>query len=197
MTVTLTPEHKSAITGMVRIGINSGIAALNAMTGGTARLTPVRLDVVTAREAANLMGLPGSGAVSAITMRFHGQIAGAAAILFPPGSASNMAVALTGEPPLANGLSQAGSSALSELGNIMINSLVGSITNAVQLRAIFSVPAYHEETPAELAAGFFGDGALALAVAHFSMDEPLVEGIILVFFESPHLAALAGGTISP
>ena len=81
---------------------------------------------------------------------------------------------------------------LSEVGNIIINSVMGSITNFVNQRLDYSVPHYAENAIHKLVGNHIDDPeySIILAKAHFSIENLEVDGEIILIFGVGSLEAL-------
>ncbi len=88
--------------------------------------------------------------LSCVKLDFFGSFSGTAALVFPPDSAANLVSALTGEGANTPGLNAVMAGTLNEVGNIVINGIIGSISNILSDPMDFSVPTYQEGLLADL-----------------------------------------------
>lgn len=193
MAISLTPWQKDALTEIVNIGVGRGAATLNTMCRSYVRLSVPTLEVIDAAELAGKLGGFSSETISTVTMPFNGQINGLAAILFPPESASNLVTALTGEDPIFTGLDSIRTAALSEVGNIIINGVMGAVVNILNMNIIYSTPQYLEDSVKAALSVFHIGEAVIMAKARFQIEEFSVEGDILLLFEVGSFATLIDG----
>jgi chemotaxis protein CheC len=86
------------------------------------------------------------------------------------------------------------SGALTEVGNIVLNSLMGSIVNLIQQRLEFVVPFYSEDTPSNIIRAMTGSDEashLIMAKTSFQIERNAVEGCIIIVFEIAFMSKLA------
>ncbi len=115
-------------------------------------------------------------------MNFHGDFNGNASLMFPPESARTLVAVLTGETADSTDLDDLRSGTLAEVGNILLNGVMGSLSNMLASTLDYSVPSYQEGTLNKLL-GHQQAEAVLMARATFHIDELRIVGDILLFFE--------------
>lgn len=193
MTINLTSWQKDALTEIINIGVGRGAAMLNSMCRSYVRLSVPSMDVIEVGELADKLKRFESDTLSTVVMPFSGPINGMASILFPPDSASNLVTALTGEDPVFTGMDSMRSATLSEVGNIIINGVIGAVANMLQMDITYSPPSYLEESLRAIISAFHMGEVVIMARARFMVEEFNVEGDILLLFEVGSFAALIKG----
>lgn len=193
MAIELTPWQKDALTEIINIGVGRGAATLNSMCNSYVRLSVPSMDMIGVNELADRLKKFESDTLATVVMPFSGPITGLASILFPPDSASNLVTALTGEDPVFSGLDSMRSSTLSEVGNIIINGVVGAVANMLQMDISYSAPHYLEDSLRAFTSLFSMGEVVIMARARFTVEEFNVEGDILLLFEVGSFAALIKG----
>jgi chemotaxis protein CheC len=180
----LSDEQKSDLAEIVNIAVGQAAAALNDLTGLPVELTVPEVDVVTVPALARTFGPLVEEALASVQMAFRGGLDGSAFLVFPPSSAAKLASAVAGGPaaPIADGMH---SGTLTEIGNILINAVVGAIANLLDLRLRYSLPVYAEGRVMDLlAAERTGRVPVVLvARARFEIRESQVDGSLLLLFE--------------
>jgi len=83
-------------------------------------------------------------------MSFDGSFSGNAALIFSPESAMILVSTLTDEPPIPGEMDALCMGTLTEVGNILMNGVIGSISNALQAKMHFSLPGYMESEADDL-----------------------------------------------
>jgi len=130
--------------------------------------------------------------ISCVQLDFHGSFAGTAALVFPPQSASMLVAALTGEDPGGPSLNAVMAGTLNEVGNILINGVIGTIGNILSTPFDFSLPNYVEGKLEELLC--LGkqsvDPTVLLIRTRFRVQERQIEGNIFLIFELGSFEAL-------
>ena len=123
--------------------------------------------------------------ICAAQLPFSGEFSGTARLLFPTDSAQVLTQALTGEQPESPDFEQAKEEMLTEVGNIVLNSVIGAIGNAVTQELRFSVPTYVEDSIDNLlhSSSVTSQAKILLAQARFNIEELQIAGDIILFFQ--------------
>ena len=134
---------------------------------------------------------PESDLISSVQLRFDGSFTGTASLVFPPDSAGKLVDILTGEAFGADDLDEIRVGTLTEVGNIVINGVMGSIANILQERINYSVPTYLEgNVDGLLPQAQSEDATILIAHTRFKVQEHHIEGNIILFFEVGSFDAL-------
>jgi chemotaxis protein CheC len=180
----LSEQQKTDLAEVVNIGVGHAASALNDLTGLHVELTVPEVDVVTVSALAKAFGRLVEDAVSSVQMGFRGGLDGCAFLVFPPSSAAKLASLVTGEPASGTSVGMH-SGTLTEIGNILINSVVGAIANLLDLPLRYSLPVYAEERVMDLLAAHRSESVpvVLVAKARFEIRQSQVEGSLLLLFE--------------
>ena len=185
----ITAEQTDALTELVNIGVGHAASTLNSLIGHKIRLVVPHIEVVSLDDVINNPEVSSSNDISAVSMGFRGSFNGNASLMFPIESASTLVCVLNDEPPESEQLDELRSGTLAEVGNILINGVMGSIGNMLAASLNYSVPSYHESSLADIL-GHEQNEAVLLARTNFFIDELRIEGNILLFFEIESFHAL-------
>jgi chemotaxis protein CheC len=179
----LTAEQKADLAEVVNVGVGHAASALNDLTGLHVELTVPDVDVVTVPELSRVFGRLVEEAVASVQMGFRGGLDGCAFLVFPPSSATKLASLVAGETEGSGAGMHSGT--LTEVGNILINAVVGAIANLLDLTLRYSLPVYAEERVMALLAahGSHGIPVVLVARARFEIRQSQVEGSLLLLFE--------------
>ena len=174
-----------ALKEIVNVGVGRAAAALNELLEAHIELNvpavlilhPEHIDL----QATSL----GGGEVACVQLDFKGSFTGTAALVFPPQSAANLVGALTGEGDDALQMNAVMAGTLSEIGNIVINAVIGSIGNLLEQTFEYSLPNYLEGHINDLLRGANADAeySILLIQTHFLVSNKQIEGNIFIFFE--------------
>lgn len=98
-------------------------------------------------------------------------------MIFPSKSGAKLVALLTGEDPEPGHLERMRAEVLTEVGNILLNGLMGSITNIVHEHLDYGLPVYLEETAKGLMESFHAmpEAAVLLAQAQFFIGKSSFE----------------------
>jgi chemotaxis protein CheC len=90
---------------------------------------------------------------------------------------------LTGEDIGSPDLDDLKIGTLSEIGNILINGVMGSIGNVLQQHINYAIPVYLEDTIDNLLPDGKSDATILLAQASFTIEQLQIIGDIILIFE--------------
>lgn len=175
--MTVSDDELDALRELINIGVGRAAGALNDLTGHTVQLNVPWVDLIRPdRIGASIGGEPGCR-LACVRLHFQGGLRGAADLIFPSASASKLVALLSGEETDPGSLDRLRAEVLTEIGNILLNGLMGSITNIVQEHLDYGVPVYLEETAEGLVASFqtAPEAALLLAQAQFFVGKSSFE----------------------
>lgn len=182
----LTADEIDALKELINIGVGSAAGMLNEMIQFPIQLQIPDIDLVSANELrSELKKRFGIEPLSTVQLGFNGSFSGRAQLLFPTESAVNLVSVLTGEEKGSPDLDSLKISTLSEVGNMIINGVMGSIGNVLDQPLDYEVPYYAEEEIEDLLLKekSLDTGSVLLAPAHFSIEELQIQGDILLFFD--------------
>jgi chemotaxis protein CheC len=187
-------EAIDAIREIVNIGVGRAAGQLQEMTGSHIRLQIPNITIVPFNEITTVGNTLISGdTLSAVLLDFKGTFSGISAVVFPPESAAALVMLLTGEQEKSPELDAMRIEALKEVGNIIINAVMGSIANILSEHLIYSIPMYYEGPIVNLAGlrrKNVHDECVLLARTNFMVEKLNIEGDILLILEIGSLEAL-------
>jgi chemotaxis protein CheC len=181
-----------ALKEIVNIGVGKAAASLNELLEAHIDLEVPAITLFELEDLdGDLHGFTGSD-ISCVRLDFHGSFTGTAALVFPPQSAAKLVAALTGEDPGGPSLNAVMAGTLNEVGNIVINGVIGTIGNILAKPFDFSLPSYIEGSLEELLkVGGPSAGLTVLLIrTTFRVQERQIEGNIFMIFELGSFDAL-------
>jgi chemotaxis protein CheC len=186
------PEHVDALQELLNIGVGRSAGSLNHMLE-----TPIRLSIPSIRvgnmaELIQELPLHNESALASVQLPFQGSFAGSACLLFPMDSAALLVAALTGEHADQDTLNSLKEATLTEIGNIVLNGVVGSLSNGLQHRITYSVPFYHETSLQGLIQATPSDSSeiILWAQTQFTIEEYDISGDIMLMLGVPDMGLL-------
>lgn len=188
----ITPVQIDILKELINIGIGRAAGVLNEMINFHVQLTVPLVKVLTHSALMAEMEEFGSSRVASVQLGFMGPFSGTAALVFPPDSASKLVEVLTGEEPGTPDLDSVRAGTLTEVGNIVINGVMGSIGNILKQRMSYSLPIYTEDTINNLLMSASSDfnPMVLLVRTRFNVRQLQVEGNIILLFEVGSFDAL-------
>ena len=181
----LSLEQLDALQEIVNIGIGKAASILNQMIDSPIRLQIPYLKVVPPETLQQQLEVQINGSlISAVSLKFAGSFAGTAQMVFPTESAALLVTMLTGEEIGSNDLDAVKIGTLSEVGNIVINGVMGAISNVLQQRLDYSLPNYIEGTIQTLlkSSDLATRTVILLARASFTIETLQIQGDIILIF---------------
>jgi chemotaxis protein CheC len=130
--------------------------------------------------------------LSSVQLPFKGTFSGASCLLFPTESAKTLVIALTGEAEDPDTLDSLREATLTEIGNIVLNGVMGSLAKILNHQIIYSVPFYQETTIQRLLQPTLsGSSEIILwAQTQFTIQDYDLTGDIMLIFGIPDLGHL-------
>lgn len=186
-------HYRDAIAELINIGVGRAAAELNDLLESAVLLSVPKVDFVDARTFTDRTGMELGDSVSCVSMRFMGEFSGRAALLFPPASAAALVGMLADEEEGPTELDALRSGTLSEVGNLILNGVMGSISNVMTTGLRYTVPGYQEVSPDRLLTSTESSAELLVVTTRFHARELDVEGTVMVLFQAGSLEALLLG----
>lgn len=186
-------EHIDALRELVNIGVGRAAGMLNQMLSTHVSLQVPQMVVFPFAELQDETAQIFNGDdLSAVQITFKGPFSGAASLVFPPDSAVKLVDMITDEETSAPDLDAIRVGALTEVGNIVLNGVLGSISNVLNQHVTYSIPAYAEGNLVGLLDPweFAPDDTVLLTQAYFIIQLYQIEGNILVMFTVDSFDAL-------
>lgn len=187
----MTPAQLDAITELVNIGLGRAASILNEMASSHVRLTTPRIEALSLKEILMGKGRQLNATLSSVKMSFTGMMSGSAFLAFPPESALRLVSLLTGEDRESPDLDSLKLETLNEVGNIVLNGVLGSISNALEGVMNYTIPSYQEGTLERMfVENVDEDDTVVLAVAEFTVEEQNIRGDTLLILEPKSFTTL-------
>jgi chemotaxis protein CheC len=187
-----TADDVDAIRELINIGVGRAAGMLNDITSCSISLEIPSIQIVDFVHLSQAKCAGKDTALSTVSLNFRGPMSGLAALVLPPESAAHLVMLMTRENEDAGELDAIRIETLREVGNIIINGVMGSIANVLQQHLSYSLPTYQELGISALAGAVHAriDDRLVIANAHFRIEETPVDGDILLILEMGSMDAL-------
>jgi len=188
----LTEDQIDALKELVNIGVGRAASVLNEIVNSYIKLQIPFIKVLTPQELQQeLKQRFDDDILSAVQLRFSGSFRGIAELVFPKESAKILVAIVTGETSGDQDLDGVKIGTLSEVGNIIINGVIGSISNVLRQQMNYGVPQYIEDKIENLLSGDIqSDDAVLLAQTQFTIEDLRIIGDIILIFEVKSFDAL-------
>ncbi|BDI20019.1 chemotaxis protein CheC [Nostoc cf. commune SO-36] len=179
----VTTEELNALEELINIGVGRAASLLNEMVDSHIRLKIPVVKVLSATDVyQELIKRFHDETLSSVKLGFTGSFHGTASLIFPTDSASTLIAVLTGEDPSAD-LDAVKIGTLSEIGNIVINGVMGSLSNVLKKHINYTLPVYLEDNLENLLlSAYENDSKILLAQASFTIERLEIIGDIILIF---------------
>ena len=182
----LTPEQTDAITELVNIGVGRASASLNELLDFAVTLSVPSVRLVRAIDVLKYLDADPDMPLAGVQMGFTGELAGTAELVFPPDSARHLVSILVGETMEVDQRDSVWIGTLTEVGNILLNGVMGAISNALGAPLLYDVPSYVEATVLDFVEmSSSKDESTLVARTRFTVEELSIEGDVMLVFEGP------------
>lgn len=141
----LSSKQIDTITEIINIGVGRGSASLSQMIDGEILLNVPYVNVVGfdyVQEEISKLG--GGKDVHSVEMRFSGDYEGSANIILPSDSAKLLASLLVHEDPDSDAVKEMQDGLLIEVGNVILNAIIGSFGNIMDSPLDYHMPKSYE-----------------------------------------------------
>ncbi|MFH1033008.1 MAG: chemotaxis protein CheC [Pseudomonadota bacterium] len=166
----LTEIQTDALMEMINIGMGKAARVLSEMVQAQVSLQVPAVQVLTPAQASQELLRMDQGRVSAVVLGYKGLLSGNSLLCFPPASAAKLANILIGDEDSGLGLDALKMATLTEVGNIMLNGVVGSVSNLLDTYLQFMVPFYEEGPAHQLLGSHLSNKAEVVVIAETSLD---------------------------
>ncbi len=172
---------------LISLGIDEAAERLNELTDSPIQ---VQIPVVTTMEVVDcpqeLKEQFGHEPISATELPFTGELVGVAQLLFSQDNALELTAMLTGEEPESPEFDELKQEALTEVGNIVLNSVIGAVSNQLKENLAFSVPTYREEKVEDLLISYTLEleTTAVLGNASFTIEQLAIAGEIVLLLKN-------------
>lgn len=166
----LDAQSADALTEMVQVGVGFSAGLLQSILDAPVELRNPQIEWIQAYDLPN-----GFDPLTSVELGFSGLLLGDAKMLFPRETALYLAALLNEAAPDSPDLDSLCGPTLTELGNLVLNGIVGTISNRLDLQLHYEVPRYAETPQQEWLAARSSERTLLVRSRLAVKDHP-VEG---------------------
>jgi chemotaxis protein CheC len=191
--IILSEVQKDVLREMVNIGIGRAADTMNRMTSSHVRMDVPRLHLKTLEEALLLYPDDHGAKVSVVRQGFDGLFSGLSVLYFTPEEASQLVFIILGEEPPPAELDMLRAGTLQEVGNIVLNGVMGSIANMLDGHFSYVPPDFFEAPFADLLKQQANKSTVLLIIeTTFLLEKHVIKGRVLIMFDENAFTALLG-----
>ena len=174
-----------SIREFINIGMGKAGKVLNAMLESHIDLNIADIAILSEDDIRRIIESDDNEQLSIVEMGFSGEIKGTTNLLFPTFSALKLVQALTGDALETDDLDAIRVGTLSEIGNIVINSLMGMISNILKMNLRYTVPKHSERSITSIYKSAVTESTeeniLIKISTNFNIKNLSIEGNIVIF----------------
>lgn len=190
----LSEREIEALSELITIGMGRGAKVLNTILPVQIALQVSQVRVLTLGDYVRQLEGPANGRLSAVQLGYQGSISGQAQLIIPIAGASRLVTLLTGEALDSDDFDMIQAGTLCEVGNMVINGVMDTISRTQGQQFVYSVPTYLEEQADHVLCmpDRGQDAAILMARTRFLLSDYPIEGDLLLSFEVGALETLVG-----
>lgn len=184
----LTEEEINSFQEVINIGVGEAAGVLNEMLNAHITLAiPYIKELHPSHATGTLINQLGTGQLSSVELEFSGSVKGNAELVFPTDSASKLVQLIADEEMESDDpdWDSMKIGALTEIGNIVISGVMGSISNLLSQKLDYLLPNYIEGEIETLLKRHIKkpEATLLLAQTKFIIEETQIRGDIILMFQ--------------
>jgi chemotaxis protein CheC len=191
-TILLSELESDALTELVNIGVSRAASGLRQMVGRQVVLSVPSVEVVSRAAAAALIRERETGPLVAVRQDFHGALEGQALLIFPEQNSIELLRSVAGDLE-AQELADMEDEALSETGNIVLNSCLATMANMLERPLEVSLPQVIRGEGASLfvlTSDPADAGVVLFLYINFAISDRDIRGYIAMLMDLPSLDML-------
>ena len=187
----LTAYQLDVLQELINIGVGKAAGMLNRMVDTHITLQVPELRLLTAEDLVAHYASRKHDAFAAVKLSFSGEFSGTSALLFPPDSAAKLVSVIIGQEELPLDMDSLRIGTLQEVGNIVLNGVMGSLGNILQEHILYAPLDYFEGDFASFLHDADGEtSTVLLARTSFNLEAHSIGGDIIILFQLGSFASL-------
>lgn len=181
----LSNQQLDVLTELINIGVGKSSSSLNTLIDQHISLNVPSVELMHYRDFLKYLDNFKNENYASVTLPFKGDLIGNIKFLLSSSSAANLADSFMGEDFDDEDLDSIRSGVLNEVGNIVTNAVMGSVSNMLDVEISYIVPYFEEGTMSRVIQKGLDieDGVILFAKADFTIDKIEVSGSFAIFFE--------------
>lgn len=182
----LTPIQKDVLRELINIGIGKAAGLINQMVHSHVNLEIPELLAWDSHEFESYLMQRGETPLSSVRLGFKGLFSGWAGLLFPKQSANWLVGQLVGGGIDTSSMDMDSLyvGTIQEVGNIVLNGVMGAIVNVLGLRVDYFPPDYQEASLRNLFTSSLNSQNMVLLIkTQLALETGVVEGEIIIIFQ--------------
>jgi chemotaxis protein CheC len=146
----LTELQHDALVEIFNIGVGHAARAMSEIVNEPVTMSVPSISFLSRADAAAMLGHRERARVCGVSQRYQGAFSTEAMLMFPEDKSLDIVRLMVGESVPLKELTEMEQEAMSEIGNIILNSCVGTLANILSQELSGSLPQYHVGTSEEI-----------------------------------------------
>lgn len=189
--MTLDDLALDALTELFNLGVGQAAHAFSQISGEMVQLTVPSVLLIKRRDIAPHLGEGQDAQVSAVRQRYSGAINSEAVLMFPAERGLQLVQMMVGGELPLDQLAEMEQEALSEIGNILLNSVMASVADALRIQLDGSLPTVEMSAVNSVLGGADdGDASVLLIDIQFEVAAREVKGLLAFMLDVASEGAL-------
>ena len=175
-----------ALAKLVNEGLNCGAEVLTQMLEAEIKMETPSIQLLEKRGLISKITTSDIGSLAVVEMGFAGKLNGNSGLIFDKDSAWQFVEKVAGEDTGSEEFDFISAGVLTEIGNIVLNRVLGAISNALSLNLDYVVPTFFQGDVERLWRNTDADASEITGVVartHFKVADMATNGTIVLFFD--------------
>ena len=176
----LSELQHDALVEIFNIGVGHAARSMSEMVNEEVTLSVPSITFLNRAQAAEMLGNRDGGRVCGVSQHYQGAFSTEAILMFPEDKSLDIVRLMVGESVPLKELTEMEQEAMSEIGNIILNSCVGTLANIFGRELAGSLPQYHVGTSDEIltASGGAADTVVLMLHIDFTLERHQIHGYV-------------------
>ena len=176
----LTELQHDALVEIFNIGVGHAARAMSEIVNEEVTMSVPSISFVNRAAAAAMLGNKDGSRVCGVSQHYNGAFSTDAILMFPEDKSLDIVRLMVGESVSLKELTEMEQEAMSEIGNIILNSCVGTLANIFSQELSGSLPAYHVGTSEEILNAAGGEANTVVLMLHidFILETHQIHGYV-------------------
>ena len=190
----LSELQHDALVEIFNIGVGHAAKAMSEIVNEEVTMSVPSITFVNRADAAAMLGNKEASRVCGVSQHYEGAFQTEAILMFPEDKSLDIVRLMVGESVPLKELTEMEQEAMSEIGNIILNSCVGTLANIFQHELEGSLPQYHVGTSDEIltATGSGADTVVLMLHIDFLLEKHQIHGYVAFVLDISALHDLKG-----
>lgn len=177
---TLTELQHDALVEIFNIGVGQAAAAMGSIVNEAVTMSVPSISFLSRGEAADMLNNEELNRICGVTQHYEGAFNTEAILMFPEDKSLDIVRLMVGEAMPLKELTEMEQEAMSEIGNIILNSCVGTLANIFGRELRGSLPLYHVGSSEDILGVAGGNGNALVLMLHidFVLEKHQIHGYV-------------------